>query len=148
MLRNLNINEEIFINQYSQDLHTLKEMDDWFLSYKLNDKKDILHNLIIMVIQSKAGYDDINYAAKLLGLLKSTSAVKLLNTNKPFIKFGYEICNLQENELLKGFSIMLETLKIADIRRRNLEESDKCNHWWHKDLSDEDYLNEIRNMFK
>ena len=148
MNRTLVIDEEIFINQYNQGLHSLLDMDEWFLAYGIDDKRDILHNLLIMVIQAKSLCEDIEAAALSLGTMKSASAVKLLNPNKPFGKFGYEICSLPEKELLTGFNILINTLKIADTRRKLSENPDLCRHWWHKDLSEESYLSYLKSINK
>jgi len=59
MKRCLTINEEILINQFSQGLILFDEMDVWFKKHDLQNKKDILHNLLNMVIQSHATYEEI-----------------------------------------------------------------------------------------
>jgi len=51
---------------------------------------------------------------------------------------------LPEKELLIGFKILLLTLAKADLRRKMNELPEYCSHWWHKDLSDEDYLQALR----
>ena len=145
MRRFLNINEEIFLNQFSQGLVTLEKMNEWFTAYDLLNKKDIIYNLLNMVIQSHPTYDEIESSAISLNKITSSSAVKLLNRNKPFNKFGYEICDLPERELQTGFNILLLTLAKADKRRKEQEDSNNCTHWWHKDLSDEEYLQKLRN---
>lgn len=143
-MRLLSINEEIFINQFSQGLFTIEQINDWFQSYDFSNKKDILYNLLNMVIQAHPTYYDIESSAISLGKIMSPSAIKLINKNKPFNKFGHEICNLPENELKIAFDILLLTLSKADFRKKNMENKDECNHWWHKDLSDEDYLQKLR----
>lgn len=145
MKRNFNIEEEILINQFSQGLVTIEEMNKWFATYDLLNKKDIIHNLLNLVIQSHPTYDEIESSAILLNKITSSSAVKLLNRNKPFNRFGYEICDLPEKELQTGFDILLFTLAKADKRRKEQEDSNSCTHWWHKDLSDEEYLQKLRN---
>ena len=143
MKRVLTIDEEIFLNQFSQGLHSLDKMNQWFEVYDLSDKRDIMENLMNMVIQAHPYYDDIKEAAWNIKKETSTSAVMLLNRNKPFNKFGYLICNLPEKELTNGFDILLLTLSKADGRRK-MAENGACNHWWHKDLSDELYLDSLR----
>ncbi len=144
MKRLLTIDEEIFLNQFSQNMHSLDEMNCWFETYDLLNKRDIMENLFNMVIQSHPVYDDIESSVLSLDKGKSSSAVMLLNKNKPFGKHGYLICNLPEKELLNGFDILLLTLSRADNRRKNQETPNECSHWWHKDLSDQNYLEAIR----
>lgn len=144
MKRCITIDEEIFINQFTQGIHNLQEMNEWFESYDLSNKRDLLENLFCMVLQSQPTYDEIETSALYLKKLRSSSAVILLNRNKPFHKYGYQICNLPEKELLNGFDILILTLAKSDTRRK-LEECGKdCRHWWHKDLSNDKYLKTVR----
>ena len=136
MKRCLTIDEEILINQFSQGIHTMNEMDQWFQLHDLDDKRDIMENLFNLVIQSHPDVEDIKSSAVSLGKENSSSAVILLNKNKPFTKFGCKICDLPEKELLNGFNILLLTLSKADNRRKERECRNGCSHWWHKDLSD------------
>ena len=63
MKRCLTTDEEIFINQFSQNLHSLEDINNWFFSYDLENKRDIISNLLNIVIQSHPTYDDIESAA-------------------------------------------------------------------------------------
>ncbi len=144
MRKILSIDEEIILNQFSQGLFTLEEMNNWFVAYDLLDKRDIVQHLLNMVIQSHPTYNDIENSAISLKKVTSASAIKLLNRKKPFNKFGYEIYALPEKELQVGFDILLLTLAKADRRRREQEDPKDCNHWWHKDLSDENYLQRLK----
>lgn len=148
MTRNLTIDEEIFLNQFTQNIHTLEEMNLWFKTYDLLNKRDIMRNLFNMVIQSHPTFEDIESSVTSLYKSKTPSAMILLNKNKPFNKFGYKICELPENELLNGFDILLETLLKSDSRRKNLENDKDCNHWWHKDLSNQNYLEILRTQYR
>ena len=139
MNRCLTIDEEIIIYQFVQELSTVEQMKEWFESYGYSDKKDIIHNLLNIVIQSHPTYEEIQMSAIQLKKLRSPSAVKLLSQSKPFDKFGYEICFLPEEELKVALCILLLTLKKADRRRANEQET-RCTHWSHQDLSDEIYL--------
>ena len=51
MKRCLTTDEEIFINQFSQNLHSLEDINNWFFSYDLENKRDIISNLLNIVIQ-------------------------------------------------------------------------------------------------
>lgn len=144
MSRFLSIEEQILINQFSQGLVSLDKMDDWFISFDRMNKKAVIHNLIIMVIQLHPTYEEMESAVKSLNKSKTSSAVKFLKRNQPFAKFGYELCDLPENELSNSFKILLVTLSIADNRRKSQENPDLCKHWWHKDLSDKKYLKQLK----
>lgn len=143
MDRCLTIQEEITINQFSQGIYTLEDMTQWFLKYEQKEKKTIIHGLLSMVIQAGATADDIETAALKTKRRRSDTAVKLLNPRKPFQRFGAEICDLPEGELLNGYCILLVALSIADIRRKLGEPAGTCTHWWHKDLSDKEFIKSL-----
>lgn len=147
MNRPFTINEEIFINQFSQRIHTLKTMEKWFDKYSVSDKRNIILNLLGMVIQAHPTYEEISLAVDKLGKKSSPSAVKLLNKSRPYNKYGYEISNLPEYELINAFDILLVVLSISDNRRRLEECSNGCNHWWHMDLSDKAVVQWLRQNY-
>lgn len=134
------IKDEIFINQFSQQLHTLDEMREWFCLYSQEEKRGVIHNILYMFVQAHPSYEEIEEVAKIINKSKSAPAVKLLNRNKPYSKFGHELCNLPENELPIAFDILILGLAKADTRRKRQECINGCNHWWHKDLSNQEYL--------
>ena len=76
MRRCLNIDEEIFLNRFSQGLVSLKNMNIWFENYDIMNKKDIIYNLLNMMIQSHPTYEEIELAAK---SIKKSSHLLLLN---------------------------------------------------------------------
>jgi hypothetical protein len=145
MKRHFSIDEQIFINQYSQNIYSLEKMEEWFNDRDYNDKKDVILNLLNMVIQVHATYEEILYIAESLGLLSSTSAIKLLNKNKPYSKYGYELADLPEKELNKCFKLLISVFALADNRRKNKECISGCRHWWHQDLSDKSFLEKLKN---
>lgn len=144
MKKSLTMEEEIFINQFTQKLHSLETMEKWFVQKDEPYKREIILNLLNMVIQSHPTYEEMSTAIAYLKKNSSTSAVKLLNTRRPFAKYGYELADLPECELLNSFDILLVTLSIADNRRKKEECSGGCNHWWHKDLSDQSVLLQLK----
>lgn len=148
MPENLTIHEEIFINQYAQHIHSLETMDQWFNSKDIFYKKKIVHGLLLMVIQAHPTYEEIFDASVELKVERSPVAVKLMNKNKPYSKFGYELLNLPEADMLNCFNLLLEILSIADNRRRQICCINGCTHWWHQDLSDPSILETLRQSDK
>ena len=144
MSRNLTIEEEIYINQFVQQLHSLETMEKWFDLYNYDEKRCVILNLINLVIQAHPTIEEIAYAADQLKMANTPATIKLLNPNKPYIKFGYELANLPKPELNGCFKLLLVTLSIADNRRKTEKCSNGCNHWWHLDLSDEAVLKKLR----
>lgn len=148
MKRCLSIDEEIFLNQFVQNIHSLEEMNAWFKAYEISERRDIMENLLIMVIQSHPTVDELEASLRSIGEMNSSVAAILLSKDKPYSKFGYRVCRLPENELLKGFEALLLTLSKSEARRKNSENPNECKHWWHKDLSDQIYLDKIRKLYK
>ena len=148
MKRCLSIEEEIFLNQFVQNIHSLDEMNAWFKAYEISERRDVIENLLNMVIQSHPTMEELETSICAIGKLNSSTANILLSKDKPFSKFGYRVCHLPENELLIAFDVLLLILSKSDTRRKSLEKPHECNHWWHKDLSDQAYLNVIRKVFK
>lgn len=137
MKRNFTIDEEIFINQFVQQLHSSEVMEAWFSDRDHAEKREVILNLLNMVVQAHPTDEEIELAARKLGKENSPSAVKLMNKRKPYCTYGYELADLPEKELKTGFLLLLTILSMADSRRRATECKDGCSHWWHKDLSDE-----------
>lgn len=144
-MNQFSINEKILINQFVQGLHSLQELNLWFEDFDTVNKRNIIYNLLYIFIQAHPTYEEIEESAVSLKKVRSSSAVKLLNRNKPYDKFGHELCGLPEKELSNSFNIMLLSLAKADNRRKKHDCLNGCNHWWHQDLSNEKYLEKLRN---
>lgn len=147
MNRCLTLDEEIYINQFSQGIHSIADMNVWFDKYSLNDKKDIVYNILNLVIQSHPSDIEIREAIKILNIEKCSAAQILGNPTTCIRDTGYKICKLSEKEIRNGFDILLLILKNADTRRRTLCNGN-CSHWWHKDLSDKNYIRYLHETMK
>lgn len=135
MKQYLTFEEMVFINQYVQKIHSLETMEEWFNLKDIEYKREIVLNILNIVIQSHPTYEEIQVAANELKLFHAPVTIKMLNRRKPFEKYGYEIANLPENELSRSFRLLLRVLSISDTRRKNTQCANGCNHWWHADLS-------------
>lgn len=146
MKNNFNISDLILINQFVQGIKDLEYIHMWFNNLCLLEKRQSLINIWNLIIQSHPLYEDIEKAI-ILSKRKasSTPAVMLLNKRKPFFKFGYEVSKLPDNELIKALDILLYTLSLSDNRRKENEDPLLCNHWWHKDLRNEEYIIQLLN---
>lgn len=147
MKRHFAIGEEIFINQFVQQLHTADVMEAWFSDRDHADKREVILNLLNMVIQAHPTDEEIELAVCQLGKENSPSAVKLMNRRKPYRIYGCELADLPEKELKTAFLLLLTVFALADTRRKLTECKDGCHHWWHKDLSDEATVQEIIQCF-
>lgn len=138
------INEAIYINQFVQGIHQMDELTEWFCTYNDDDQKKLLMPILHIVMQSHPTIDEIRSGLKSLDAESSRMASVMLNTRIPFYENEEAIIEYEE-DLVLNFRILIVILRIADTRRKNTETY--CNHWWHKDLSDEAYLQELRNDY-
>jgi len=138
----LNMEFLILINQFVQDIKSIDILIERFLSLEINSKKQAIIEILSLVSQSHPQKDDLIKAIELSRIkTTSTAVVMLTNPKKDYLKYGYETLKLNESEMKKVWIILLNILKISDTRRKNMEDEHLCNHWWHKDLSNQEYIN-------
>lgn len=132
----MNLEEEILINKYGQDLISADVLMRLFNSFDFSYKKEFLTGLSYLIIQSKPEDQDI-----VLAIQRS----KLKPTFTPCVLLSKGVANhnlktvigLREDELSKALLLLLELFKIAYSRRYQIEKS-LSGKWWYQDLSDEE----------
>lgn len=130
--------DEIQVNKYGQGLVSGDELKIKFNALDLADKRNMLNDIIYLIMQSKATDKDIQSAIDESKLKPSYTPCVLLTrgvANHNLIK----IKELPENELNKAFTLFLSLFKIA-YQRRYQEEKNNPDKWWYWDLSDEKIL--------
>ena len=143
------IRDEIFVNQYVHEIKSIEDLVAWFLSKDDSSKKDMVKAVFSLVIQSHPYQEELYKAIEISKVKKTATAVVMLtNPRKDYLKFGWEVAKLSGKELLNAWIILLNLLKIADTRRRVSENPKLCNHWWHKDLSNQSYIDKLLKEFK
>lgn len=141
---NLTIHDLILINQYSQELVKKQTLGAWFDSFSEQDKKDIIKLIWQLALQAQLTENDIHDVVIESKIKKTLNPVKMLLGKKyPFSQRGYNLMDLDGIVLNQAFYLLLECLKYADKRRKRNEEPLRCNHWWHRDLSNSDVVNQI-----
>ena len=146
-MRYLKLDDEILLNQFIQKICPLEIVNKWFDTKSCEEKRKIVLDVLDMTVQSHPTYDEILYVVEELNVSKTPAAVKILNRNKPFYKFGHELANLPENELHGVFILLLKILSVADKRRKCTCCANGCQHWWHRDLAKASVLTEIKNEY-
>jgi hypothetical protein len=142
------IEELININSFVQNLYDYSDLEEWFICSPEAEQRNLIKKILELVIQSHPKSCEIESAIDNAKLKKTyTPCVMLLNPKESLERFGYKLISLPKNELLKSFKLLLFTLKIADTRRKKEEQSETCNHWWHKDLSNKDYVEELKRRY-
>jgi hypothetical protein len=143
-LKILTTQELILLNQYVQGVVSRDEIDGWFLSLDEADKQAVVRNTWILAIQAQVREMDIPVAI-VASELKSTHTpvVMLTKGNTSLHNRGYKLSTLKGAILTQAFLFVLECFVSAERRRKEKEGSSECHHWWHKDLSDREIVQEI-----
>lgn len=137
---------EITLNQIRQNVISADDGLKWFLCLSEADQRIVLQVLAHATLQAGAMTDDVPQAIVNSGL-KSTYTPAVVLTN-PNLSMGIsKLINLPQSERSKGFKLLMKLFCIAD-GRRVVFCGDGCKHWWHKDLSDQHYLEIIREQYK
>ena len=141
---NFSIEDLILLNKYVQGIVTQETIYDWFHSFQESDKRLIIKNIWSLAIQAQVLESDLESAAKAAGLKTTHTPVVILFSGKTTFKNrGYKLSDLKGNVLNQAFRLVLECFALAEQRRKFMEGSLPCHHWWHKDLSDELIIKEI-----
>lgn len=140
----MNINEQIVINKFGQDLLSFPDVLNIFQSKVKENKKIFLTDLSFLIIQSKASERDIDSAIE-LGNLKPTftPCVKIRKGIKRNVL--QEIIDLPDNETEKVLVLFLSLYKIA-YKRLLKKEKDNPYKWWYQDLSNDNFVNRIKTL--
>jgi hypothetical protein len=141
----MNINDEILINKYGQGLLSDAILVNKFDTFKLEEKRNYLTDLSNLIIQSKPIAHDVDIAIQNSNL-KPTFTPCVLLKKEISNNALYKVIELPENELGKAFRLFINLFKVA-YERRYYQEKDDSNKWWYWDLSDENKIKKIKNMF-
>ena len=143
-MRNLTIEELLLINQYVQKIVLETDIKAWFSPLSEDEKQSIVKNLWMLAIQAQVVESDVNIAAENIGLKKThTPVVMLLKGEVSFQNRGYRLYELKGIVLEQAILLALECFSLAESRRKLKKCGTSCNHWWHRDLSNDSIVNEI-----
>lgn len=148
----MNIDIEILLNQLAQGIKPIELGKKWFSNLSVSEQQEILSYLSSLITQAGAVGNDVQCAITQAQLKDTlTPCVLLLQAkrNDPLGSNGLrqllaKVIILPPDEYGKSFLLFISLLGVADLRRRNNEHTNNCNHWWHRDLNDEKVLREIR----
>lgn len=146
MFRLLTISRLILLNQYVQGIVKREEVVLWYSCLDENDKQSAVKEVWMLATQAHVIEDDVLAATAEADLKPTHAPVQILKTCKmPFHRRGYELATLKGTSLNHAFLLALECFALAERRRKEQEEPQKCNHWWHRDLADENIIRDILN---
>ena len=127
--------ERILLNQIAQGCTSIEEGESWFFSQSENRRGPLLRELSAMALQAGFLLADVGPAASLVGLKKGATPCVLLGAGRQKIQVA-KVLSLPQSEASSVFRLLIGLLSVADRRRRKQCEAN-CQHWWHRDLSDE-----------
>jgi hypothetical protein len=139
----LSVDEEILLNQLAQGIVSESEGNAWFQAKKEDGKRRLLLGLNALILQASPRQEDASVAIA-EARLKHTLTPSVL-IMKPDLKVQLaKLVRLPEAELTHVFKLLIKLLAVADNRRRREKPLDLVNHWWHRDLSDPEVVNDIK----
>ena len=139
----LSMDEEILLNQLAQGILSDPVGQAWFDGQRKDDKRRLLAGLNAFIMQAHPKPEDVAVAI---------SASRLKPTHTPCVQLSKPNLNVQlakllslpDSELPRVFRLLIKLLAVADDRRRKEKPLDLLNHWWHRDLSDPDVVNDLK----
>ena len=133
--------ERIFLNQIAQRCTSFEDGESWFFNQPEDRRRPLLRELSAMALQAGFVPADVRPAASLVRLKKGATPCVLLSVGRPKIQMA-KVLSLPQSESSSVFKLLIGLLSIADQRRRKQCKAD-CQHWWHRDLSDESVVADL-----
>jgi len=116
---------EVVLNELAQGLKPMAEGVEWFEGLSEDDRRKVLHALVLFCGQARACEDDVPESIARSGI-RSTHTPAVMLT-----KWRFGMAGLPAYELTKSFRLLVALFSIADTRRRTLHCVDGCGHEWH-----------------
>ncbi len=133
--------QEILINQYGQKIVNIEQLISLFESFDNDSKRAFLNDILYLIMQSKPQEEDIDPTIVASNLKPTYTPCILLRKGVANHNLQ-KIVGLPDNELKKGFVLLLNLFKIAYSRRFE-QEKNHPDKWWYWDLSDSKKINAI-----
>ncbi|MGV9353830.1 DUF5958 family protein [Streptomyces misionensis] len=116
---------EVIVNELAQGLRPTAEGVEWFEGLPEDDRRRVLHSLVLFCDQARARQDDVPESITRSGIRPThTPAVMLTKW-----RFGME--SLPAHELTRSFRLLVALFTLADTRRRASYCAGGCTHEWH-----------------
>jgi len=139
----LSVDEEIFLNQLAQGIVRDSEGGVWFNALGTDDKLRLLRGLNAFILQARPKPEDVAVAISESRLKPTLTPCVLIAGPNLAVQLA-KLATLPEFELPRVFRLLIKLLAAADGRRRREQPLDLVNHWWHRDLSDPEVVNDIK----
>jgi hypothetical protein len=137
----LKVEDVMIIDQYAQGVIEYDSLLNLFATFNLEEKRNYLKEIAALIMQSKSREEDIEPTIVASSLKPTYTPCVLLRKGVANHNLQ-KIIGLPDNELEKGFILLLNLFKIA-YNRRFEREKNNPDKWWYWDLSDNEKVNTI-----
>lgn len=132
----------IRINQMAQGGRSLADASAWFSEHDAQEQRALIQTVGYLALQAGAVPADAKEAAERAGIKPGVPACVLMGKGVPKQQLD-KLLELPREENLRSFSFLVGLLSVADARRKASKCAAGCNHWWHRNLGDEEIVKEI-----
>jgi hypothetical protein len=116
---------EVILNELAQGLRSTAEGVEWFEGLPEDDRRKVLHALVLFCGQARARQEDVPESIARSGIRPTHTPAVMLK------KWRFGMGDLPVHELTKSFRLLVALFGIADTRRRTLHCAGGCRHAWH-----------------
>ncbi|MFE5815661.1 DUF5958 family protein [Streptomyces sp. NPDC056479] len=115
----------MILNELAQGLRPTAKGVEWFEGLTEDDRRKVLHTLVLFCGQARAREDDVSESIARSGIRPTHTPAVMLT------KWRFGMDQLPAYELTKSFRLLVALFSIADTRRRTLYCAEGCSHEWH-----------------
>jgi len=137
------IHDLIWLNQVAQGIESLEAGVEWFGDLEAGRQREVMQRLAEAVNQALPLAHELPDAARTAGIEPTHTPYVMLSRGPIRLQLT-RMADLPLIDRMRAFRLLVALLGISDARRRSTRCPDGCTHWWHRDLSDEAILAEIR----
>lgn len=137
------LEDDILVNQWVQGVQQDSVLLEWFDSSSTVRQSEILRYLVSLCKQARATGED-GFQAVSASALNPRRSASVLLAKGASVEILNKLSSLKKSDGRDALVLLLHLLRVADERRKIGESPGSCNHWWHRDLSDDIVLSAIR----
>ncbi|MCP1225037.1 DUF5958 family protein [Sebaldella sp. S0638] len=137
---------EIMLNLYAQEGISRQKAEEYFENLNEYEKKEFTDDLLFLALGSNVNERQLDTALENSGYRNTINYYNMLKSRRGVFRNNLSRLKYLEGKSFKqGFMLLLELFKEAyKYKNHQCQQNEgKCNHWWHRDLSDENILNLI-----
>lgn len=139
----MTLEADITLNQFAQSVRPIGDLLSPFSNLTENERRVVLWHLRDLIWQSKPIDTDVELAIQDSALKPTFTPCVLLLTHRLVIGLP-KVINLPDDELKKGYILLLHIFKRAYLRRFE-DEKRFPGKWWYADLSDHEFVKSLLN---